>query len=110
MATWHTNADLYHQWEEAESRAERWEKTAKEERKRHEWELTNIKAEIRQEMTEMRRELEGQIESITQENKALREEIRFVRSRPDIRTYYRKDANKTLRPDPNGRRKTNWPS
>ena len=33
----HTNAVLYHQWEEDEGRAEKWEKAAKEERKQHEW-------------------------------------------------------------------------
>ena len=24
MAAWHTDADLFHQWEEAEERAEKW--------------------------------------------------------------------------------------
>jgi len=46
----HTDADLYHQWEEAEGRAEKWEKTAKEERRRHEWEITDIRAKLRREM------------------------------------------------------------
>lgn len=99
MATWHTNADLYHQWEEAESRAERWEKTAKEERKRHEWELTRIKAEIRQEMTEMRRELEGQIESITQENKALREENEKLKEDNErLKSIINNDSNNSSNP------------
>ena len=52
----HTDADLYHQWEEAEGRAEKWEKTAKEERVRHEWAISDIRAELRQEMAQMRKE------------------------------------------------------
>ena len=31
----YVDADLYHQWEEAENRAEKWERTAKEERKQY---------------------------------------------------------------------------
>ena len=68
----HTDADLYHQWEEAEGRAEKWEKTAKEERVRHEWAISDIRAELRQEMAQMRKELEGRIEGITQENNIIR--------------------------------------
>ena len=32
MGARHTNRDLFHQWEEAETRAEKWEKKAKEEK------------------------------------------------------------------------------
>ena len=64
----HTDADLYHQWEEAEGRAEKWEKRAKEERKQHQRAITDIPAELRQEMAQMRKKLEGRIEGIVQEN------------------------------------------
>ena len=43
----HTDADLFHQWEEAEERAEKWEKTAREERKQHEWAISDVRAELR---------------------------------------------------------------
>ena len=99
MATWHTNADLYHQWEEAESRAERWEKTAKEERRRHELELSNIKAKMRQEIAQMRRELEGQIASITQENAALKEENEKLREDNErLKSIINNDSNNSSKP------------
>ena len=68
----HTDADLYHQWEETEERAKKWEKRAKEERKQHERAITDIRAELRWKMAQMRKELEGQIEGLTQENIELR--------------------------------------
>ena len=43
MGWWHTDADLYHQWEEAEERAEKWERTAREERARHERAITELR-------------------------------------------------------------------
>ena len=87
----HTDADLYHQWEEAEERAKKWEKRAKEERKQHERTITDIRAELRREMAQMRKKLEGRIEGIAQENielkgKKLREDngrLECVSKRPE---------------------------
>jgi len=39
MAVWHTNADLFHHWEEAEGRAAKWERTALQEREAHKQEV-----------------------------------------------------------------------
>ena len=50
MAAWHINADLYHQWEEAENRAGKWEQTYREERRHHREEIADRRAEFRQEM------------------------------------------------------------
>ena len=47
MGARHTDADLFHQWEEAEERAEKWEKTAREERKQHEWAISDVRAELK---------------------------------------------------------------
>ena len=95
----HTDADLYHQWEEAEVRAERWEKTAREERKQHECEIAGIRAEFRREMAQMRRELEGRIDEITQENAALREENEKLREDNErLKSIINNDSNNSSRP------------
>ncbi len=39
MVAWHTNANLYHQWEEAEARADKWERIALQEREAHKKEV-----------------------------------------------------------------------
>ena len=75
----HTNADLFHQWEEAEERAKKWEKTAREERKQHEWAISDVRAELRREMAEMRKELTGKIEEVSEENEALKRENEMLR-------------------------------
>ena len=87
MAGWHTNADLFHQWEEAEDRAEKWEKTAKEERQRHKDEIADMRADFRREMAEMRGELkaeihrlEDRVEELETENKALKEDNERLKS------------------------------
>ena len=95
----HTDADLYHQWEEAEGRAEKWEKTAKEERKQHEWAISDIRAELRQEMAQMRRELEGQIEDITQENIELKEENKKLREDNErLKSQLNNNSNNSSKP------------
>lgn len=35
MAAWHTDVDLFHQWEEAEDRAEKWDQTCRQRRQQH---------------------------------------------------------------------------
>ena len=95
----HTDADLYHQWEEAEDRAERWEKTAKEERKQHEWEIADIRAEFRREMAQMRGKLEGRIEEIAQENVELREENEKLREDNErLKSIINNDSNNSSKP------------
>ena len=39
MAARHTDADLFHQWEEAEERAEKWQERYKKEKQAHEQEV-----------------------------------------------------------------------
>ena len=95
----HTDADLYHQWEEAEGRAEKWEKTAKEERVRHEWAISDIRAELRQEMAQMRKELEGRIEGITQENIELKEENKKLREDNErLKSQLNNNSNNSSKP------------
>ncbi len=87
MAAWHTNSDLFHQWEEAEERAEKWERTARQERETHKQEVTDLRAEFRREMAEMRGELreeihrlEDQIKGLKVENQALKEDNERLKS------------------------------
>ena len=87
MAAWHTDADLFHQWEEAEERAEKWERTCKEERRQHTEEIASMRAELREEMAAIRGELrekvtglETQVEELKKENKALREDNERLKS------------------------------
>ncbi len=87
MAAWHTDADLFRQWEEAEDRAEKWEKTAKEERLQHKNEIADMHADFRREMAEMRGELkgeihrlEGRVQELETENQALKEDNERLKS------------------------------
>ena len=47
MVARHTDADLFHQWEEAENKAAKWEAKAREERELRKQEVANVKAEMR---------------------------------------------------------------
>ena len=99
MGWWHTDADLYHQWEEAEERAEKWEKTAREERVRHEQAIAELRAEFRREMAEMRRELEGEIERLTQENEKLKAENEKLREDNErLKSIINNDSNNSSKP------------
>ena len=87
MAAWHTDANLFRQWEEAETRAEKWEKTCRKEREKHKNEIADIKAAFRREMAEMRGELkaeihrlEGRVEELETENKELKEDNERLKS------------------------------
>lgn len=57
MGARHTDRDLFHQWKEAEARADKWEKKAKEEKEDRKREVTDIVAKFQAEMAEMRGEL-----------------------------------------------------
>ena len=95
----HTDADLFHQWEEAEGRAERWERTVKEERKEHERAISDLRAEFRREMAQMRGELEGQIDSITQENTELKEENQKLREDNErLKSIINNNSNNSSKP------------
>ena len=95
----HTDADLYRQYEEAEERAEEWEKRAKEERKLREWDATRIRAQMRQEMAQMRKELEAQIEGLTQENKELKEKVELLEAdNKRLKSIINNDSNNSSKP------------
>ena len=79
MAGWHTDADLFHQWEEAEDRAEKWEQTCREERQQHKSEIADIRAEFRQEMAGLRSELMDRVKQVETENTALKAENKALR-------------------------------
>ena len=95
----HTDADLFHQWEEAEERAEKWEKTAREERKQHEWAISDVRAELRREMAEMRKELTGKIEEVSEENEALKRENEMLREDNErLKSIINNDSNNSSKP------------
>lgn len=87
MGAWRTDANLFHQWEEAEARAEKWEKRAKEERAAHKKEVSEMMASFRAEMAEVRGELKGEIGrlekrvgELEEENEALKEDNERLKS------------------------------
>ncbi len=76
MAWWHTNADLYHQWEEAEARADKWERTTIQEREAHKKEVNELRAEFRKEMAQMREEMQQEIQGLKNELTVVRESVK----------------------------------
>ena len=99
MGARHTDADLFHQWEEAEERAEKWEKTAREERKQHEWAISDVRAELRREMAEMRKELTRKIEEVSEENEALKRENEMLREDNErLKSIINNDSNNSSKP------------
>ena len=87
VGAWRTDANLYHQWEEAETRAEKWEKKAKEEKENRKREVSDIVAKFEAEMAEMRGELKGEIGrlekrvgELEEENEALKEDNERLKS------------------------------
>ena len=75
MAARHTNADLYHQWEEAEEKAEKWEAKAREERELRKREVADVKAEMRAILAEYKEETKIQEDAKMEEEKANGAEI-----------------------------------
>lgn len=75
MAAWHTDADLYHQWEEAEGKSAKWEAAAREERERRINEVKAVKAEMQEMMSAFRVEMEKRIDTLTAENAELRAKV-----------------------------------
>ena len=87
MGARHTDRGLFRQYEEAEARAEKWEKTAKEERTAHKKEISDMMAKFHAEMAEMRGELKSEIErlekrvgELERENEALKEDNERLKS------------------------------
>ena len=78
MATKHTNADLFHQWEEAEAKAEKWETKAREERELRKQEVASVKAEMRAMFAEFKEETRIQIDSLKRENAELRHKVSML--------------------------------
>ena len=86
-------------------RAERWEKTVKEERKQHEWAITDIRAELRQEMAQMRRELQGRIGGIAQENIELKKENKKLREVNErLKSQLNNNSNNSSKPPSSGQK------
>ena len=87
MAAWHTDADLFHQWEEAEERAEKWQERYKKEKQSHEQEVGELRAQFRCEIQEIVKPLverinvlECRIKELEAENEALREDNERLKS------------------------------
>lgn len=87
MGARHTDRDLFHQWEEAEARAEKWEKKTKEEKENRKREVSDIVGKFQAEMAEMRGELKGEIGRLENrvgeleaENEALKEDNERLKS------------------------------
>lgn len=78
MVARHTDADLFHQWEEAENKAAKWEAKAREERELRKQEVANVKAEMRAMLAEYKEETKKQIDSLKQENVELRRKVSLL--------------------------------
>ena len=78
MVARHTDADLFHQWEEAENKAAKWEAKAREERELRKQEVANVKAEMRAILAEYKEETKKQIDSLKQENVELRRKVSLL--------------------------------
>ena len=87
MAARHTDRDLFHQWEEAEERAEKWEERYKKEKQAHEQEVKELRSQFRRDIQEIVgplvnriNVLEGQVKELETENEALREDNERLKS------------------------------
>ena len=87
MAAWHTDADLFHQWEEAEERAEKWQERYKKEKQSHEQEVSELRAQFRREIQEIVKPLverinilECRVKELESGNEALREDNERLKS------------------------------
>ena len=99
MAAWHTDADLFHQWEEAEDRAEKWEQTCREERRQHKVEIADIRAEFRQEMAGLRSDLMDRVRQVETENTALKAENKALKEDNErLKSIINNDSNNSSLP------------
>lgn len=99
MAAWHTNADLFHQWEEAEARAAKWERTALQEREAHKQEVNDLRAEFRREMAQMRGEMQREIQGLKEELSVVRKENELLREdNARLRSIINNDSNNSSNP------------
>ena len=99
MAGWHTDANLFHQWEEAENRAEKWEERCREERRQHKSEIADMRAEFRQEMAGLRSELMDRVNRIEMENRALKAENKALKEDNErLKSIINNDSNNSSLP------------
>ena len=98
MGARHTDADLFHQWEEAENRAEKWEQTCREERRRHKAEIADLRAEFREEMAVLRSEFMDRVNRTETENRKLKAENRALKEDNErLRSIINNDSNNSSR-------------
>ena len=74
---------MFHQWEEAEARAAKWEHTALQEREAHKNEVSDLRADFRREMSQMRGEMQQEIQG-------LKEELTVVQERKSVEFLQRR--------------------
>ena len=99
MGARHTDADLFHQWEEAEERAEKWEQTCREERRQHKAEIADLRAEFRQEMAEMRSEFMDRVNRMETENRKLKTENQALKEDNErLKSIINNDSNNSSLP------------
>lgn len=112
MAAWHTNSDLFHQWEEAEDRAEKWEQTCREERRQHKAEIADLRAEFREEMAGLRSEFMDRVNRTETENRKLKAENQALKEDNErLKSIINNDSNNSSLPPSSdqkpGKRKAN---
>ena len=99
MAAWHTDADLFHQWEEAEDRAKKWEQTCREERRQHKTEIADLRAEFRMKMAGLRKELMDRVRYTERENRELRAENKALKEDNErLRSIINNDSSNSSLP------------
>lgn len=111
MAARHTNADLYHQWEEAEAKAEKWKVKVHEERELRKQEVASVKAEMRAMLAEFKEETRRQIDALKQENAKLRHKVSMLEDENKrLKSIIEQDSSNSSQPpstDQKSTRKTN---
>ena len=112
MGARHTDADLFHQWEEAEDRAEKWEQTCREERRQHKAEIADLRAEFREEMAGLRSEFMDRVNRTETENRKLKAENQALKEDNErLKSIINNDSNNSSLPPSSdqkpGKRKAN---
>ena len=94
----HTDADLFHQWEEAEDRAEKWEQKCREERRQHKAEIADLRAEFREEMAGLRSEFMDRVNRTEAENRKLKAENQALKEDNErLKSIINNDSNNSSR-------------
>lgn len=99
MAAWHTDVDLFHQWEEAEDRAEKCDQVCRQEHQQHKTEISDLRAKFRAEMAEFRGELMNHVNRTETENRARRAENKALKEDNErMRSIINNDSNNSSLP------------